>query len=119
MLNIQTHFSDSVLVVELDGRLLAENIVVVWNGIVAALDQQDTARIVVNLNGINFIDSRGLAVLVTWLKRCRARQGDLFLCQVNPTVLNVIELTRLNLAFTIFDDEETAVNAFIQSIANL
>ncbi len=112
MLNINTHFSDSVLIVELEGRLHVDNIMVVWNGITSALDRKDTARIVVNLNGVTFVDSRGLAVLINWLKQCRKKNGDLYLCQASPMVKNVIELTRLNLAFKIFEDEETAVQAF-------
>ena len=113
MLKINTQFKDSVLVIDLDGDLHVDNFMVVWNGNVSALDQKQTARIVVNMNEISFIDSRGLAVLITWLKRCRERSGDLFLCAVNPAVKNVIELTRLDMVFKMFEDEDTAVHAFV------
>ncbi|MCP4417897.1 MAG: STAS domain-containing protein [Chloroflexi bacterium] len=112
MLNINTHFSDSVLIVGLEGRLHVDNIMVVWNGITSALNEKNTARIVVNLNDVTFVDSRGLAVLINWLKQCRQKNGDMYLCQASPMVQNVIEMTRLNLAFKMFEDEETAVQAF-------
>ncbi|MCA9928421.1 MAG: STAS domain-containing protein [Anaerolineales bacterium] len=70
------------------------------------------AHLVVNLAGVNFIDSTGLATLVQGMKRARQQQGDLYLCCLQPPVRMVFELTRLDKAFAIFVNEEDALKAF-------
>ncbi len=80
-----------------------------------ALDRASTgtpAQVVLNLAGVSFIDLTALATMVQGLKRCRQRQGDLYLCGVQPHVYMVFELTRLNQAFSMFVDDRQAVQAF-------
>lgn len=71
----------------------------------------DSANIVVNMGGTTFVDSAGLAALVTGLKRCRSFGGDIYLCQLQPAVTVVIELTRMDKVFKIYDDEQAALAA--------
>lgn len=70
------------------------------------------AKIVVNLVGASFIDTTGLATLVTGMKRCRQGGGDLRLCGLAQPVRIIFELTRLDQAFGIFPDESAAVGSF-------
>ena len=69
-------------------------------------------QVVVNLAGVNFIDSTGLATLVQGMKHCRQEKGDLRLCGLQQPVRIIFELTRLDKAFEILTDEESAVNSF-------
>ncbi|MAS35701.1 MAG: anti-anti-sigma factor [Anaerolineaceae bacterium] len=71
----------------------------------------DSPDIIVNMGGTSFVDSAGLAALVTGLKRCRSFDGDLYLCQLQPAVTVVIELTRLDKVFKIYEDEQDALAA--------
>lgn len=71
----------------------------------------NTRYVVVNLKYVSFIDSSGLSMLVKGLKRCRQNGGDLYLCGLQPGVVIIFELTRLDKAFHIFDDESAAVTA--------
>ena len=68
--------------------------------------------IVVNLAGVNFVDSTAMATLVQGMKRCRERDGDLRLCALQQPVRMIFELTRLDRAFEIYQSEEDAVQAF-------
>ena len=52
-------------------------------------------RIVVDLAGVDFIDSTGLGVVVGGLKRVRAQDGALVLARAEPQVRKVFEITRL------------------------
>lgn len=71
-----------------------------------------SAKVVVNLSGVNFIDSSALAVLVKIMKRCREHGGDLKLCNLQQPVLIIFELTRLDKAVEIFKSEEAAIRSF-------
>lgn len=72
----------------------------------------DNAHVVVDLSGVNFLDSAALASLVKGMKRCREFQGDLFLSGLQQPVRIIFELTRLDKAFRIFTDTAEASTSF-------
>jgi anti-anti-sigma factor len=65
-------------------------------------------RLVIDLEGVSFIDSSGLSALVTGFKMARAAGGDVALANVAPPVRSIVELTRLHRIMDIFDDAEAA-----------
>jgi anti-sigma B factor antagonist len=110
-MNIKSRFAGDVTVLELNGRFDKNTAPIVrqW------LEKASTAApayVVVNLMNVNFVDSTALAVLVQGVKRCRQKEGDLFLCSIQQPVYMIFELTRLDRAFNIFPDEHHAVQAF-------
>lgn len=68
-------------------------------------------KFIVNLEGVNFIDSTALSTLVRGLKHCREKNGDLHLCCLQQPVRVIFELTRLDKAFDIYATEEEAQKA--------
>lgn len=68
-------------------------------------------QVVVDLEGVDFLDSTGLGVLVGGLKRLRSHDGDLKLVCTQRRILKVFEITGLTKVFEIFDDVETATNS--------
>jgi anti-sigma B factor antagonist len=68
-------------------------------------------KIVVDLEGVDFLDSTGLGVLVGGLKRLRSHDGDLTLVCTQHRILKVFEITGLTKVFAIFDSVDAAVAA--------
>jgi anti-sigma B factor antagonist len=66
-------------------------------------------RFAFDLSGVTFVDSSGLSVLVTALKKTRASGGDVALVGLTPPVRSLIELTRLQSSFWMFDDLDAAI----------
>jgi anti-sigma B factor antagonist len=64
--------------------------------------------IILDLTDVNFIDSSALAVMVRGMKRCRERNGELLLCGLRQSVRTIFELTRMERAFRIYDNEASA-----------
>jgi len=58
--------------------------------------------VVVDLDGVTFLDSIGLGVLVGGLRRVRAAGGDLLLVCSTPRLLDVFALIHLDRVFEIF-----------------
>ncbi len=75
---------------------------------------QDTPAIVLDMTGVEFIDSTGLSVLLTGLRSITLRGGRLALAISNPTVLRLFEITRLD---STFDIEPTLGDA-LQRVAS-
>jgi anti-sigma B factor antagonist len=67
-------------------------------------------RIVVDLEGVDFLDSTGLGVLVGALKRVRTHDGELSLVCTQPRILKVFEITGLTKVFSIHDTVDEAVS---------
>ena len=66
-------------------------------------------RVVVDLEGVDFIDSAGLGVLVGGLKRARSNEGDLVIVATGRSVTRVLELTGLTRVFEIHPSRAAAL----------
>lgn len=72
-------------------------------------DQQ--YRIVVDLEAVDFIDSTGLGVLISGLKRVRTHGGEFALVCTEPRILKVFEITGLVQVFPVHETVDQAVAA--------
>lgn len=66
-------------------------------------------RIVVNLTGVPYMDSSGVASLVKVLARARKIGASLVLVGLTPRVKSLFEITRLDKVFTLAPTEEEAM----------
>ncbi len=70
-------------------------------------------RIVVDMQGLEYISSRGLRALIATLKECRRwNRGDLRLCSMPTRVQEVFNLAGLTPLFKTFDNAVDAVGSF-------
>ena len=78
---------------------------------VAQVMREGHVNLLLDLNGVEYMDSSGLAVLLGTLRRVRERQGSLRLvCQVRP-VLRLLSLTGIDRLLPIHPDEDEALHA--------
>ena len=76
-----------------------------------SLVAQGKHHIVVDLEGVDFLDSTGLGVLVGALKRVRTHDGDLALVCTQSRIRKVFEVTGLTKVFSLYDSVDEAVAA--------
>lgn len=86
--------------VQLTGRLGATDSANAGAELVAILET-GSGVMHLDLTELKFVDSSGLSVFVALLKRARAADGELVLWDLDPIVLALFELTRLNEIFDI------------------
>lgn len=68
-------------------------------------------QIVVDLSGVPYMDSSGVASLVKLLARVRRGSGVLKLAALTPRVRSVFEITRLDTVFDIYPSREEALKS--------
>jgi len=71
----------------------------------------DARDIVVDLSGVDFLDSAGVGVLVGLFKHARLRGGRARFCGLTPGVRLVLELIQLDRIFEIYDDAAEALRS--------
>jgi len=98
---------DDVTVVQIAGRFDALTAPQIKSELHKLIEGGDI-RMVVSLEKMDFIDSAGLGVLVSCLRKTAAEGGDLRLAEVPPFCRSIFELTRLT---RVFDVTETAAQA--------
>ena len=67
--------------------------------------------VVVNLEGVDFLDSTGLGVLVGALKRVKAHEGSLALVCTQDKILKIFKITGLTKVFPIHGSVDEATQA--------
>lgn len=75
------------------------------------LVNQGSTKLIVNLEGVEFLDSTGLGVLVGGLKRVKSHDGTLALVCTKPKILKVFSITGLSKVFPIYDTVAQAASA--------
>lgn len=72
-------------------------------------------RIVLNLAGVNYIDSGGLGTLVALYASARSNGGVIKLANLTQRVGDLLQVTKLVTIFDIYDSEEKAIQSFQKS----
>ena len=70
---------------------------------------QGPARVVLNFTGLEYMNSGGIGMLVTLLVRANRQHQQLAACGLSTHYREIFELTRLDEAITIYDDEPSAL----------
>lgn len=80
---------------------------------VDTLFDENVSRFVFDLTNVEFMDSAGMAVLVSALKRARQKEGDVILIKPkSEATMRILLLTKLDRVFNIVTDVGQAVEAF-------
>jgi anti-sigma B factor antagonist len=101
-----------VTVLDMDGRItLGEGSSMLRELIRMTLDAGRT-KIVMNLAGIQYIDSTGLGELVSGYRLVKSQGGELKLLSLNKKVSDLLQITKLYAVFDIHNNEANAVASF-------
>ncbi len=102
---------DNVLVVSCSGRIVfGEETTELCKSVRSLLPQNP--QIILNLRGVDYVDSGGLGAVLGLVLSARILGGDIKICDPSSRVQNVLQLTRLISVIDIFAREEEAVAAF-------
>ena len=103
---------NGVLVMDLVGRLtLGPEVEILRSGLLAAVERGER-RILLNCNGLTYVDSAGVGELVSAYSAVVRLGGELKLLKPTGRLREVLQITRLDTLIPVCEDEETAVKAF-------
>nr|CAA9215482.1 hypothetical protein AVDCRST_MAG63-205 [uncultured Armatimonadetes bacterium] len=106
-LKIDTRMVDGKPVLDLTGEVDSYNSPKLRETMVALIDE-GSPDIVINMTGVDYIDSTGLGTLVGGLKRASEKSGTIRIICPNEQIYKVFNITGLVKVFPIFDNEQAA-----------
>jgi anti-sigma B factor antagonist len=110
-LSVQTQISGDVFILHCDGRIAyGDECAVLRERVVKML--AGTPKFIVNLIGVDYVDSEGLGMLVGLLVSARNRGGELKLASPRKRVRDLLRRTNLDGVFSVYENDDEAVAAF-------
>lgn len=70
------------------------------------------SKLVLNLDGVNYIDSTGFGMLLSILRTCKNNQSLLKLCSISPEVMELVKLLQLQTVFDIRNSLDESLKSF-------
>jgi anti-sigma B factor antagonist len=110
-MKLSTRTVDGILVVDCSGRIIFGEESASLRDTLRDLIPQNK-KIILNLSGVNYIDSGGLGTLVALYTSARNSGGSIKLANLTQRVGDLLQVTKLLTVFDVYDSEERALESF-------
>ena len=121
-MELETKNIDGITVIELAGRMTVDKIysltksiermVFPFTGKIQDSAGKSHSRVVLDMKGVEAIDSSGLGTILFLAKKCRALGGELKIVSIRPDVKTVFEIVKFDYIFDIYDSLDDAVQSY-------
>ncbi len=108
-MRIERREDGSVTVLTIEGVIKLGESATTFSRYLEGLLEEGIQSVVIDLAGIDYVDSTGLGELVGYLQKYTERGRRLGLLNPQSRILNLLKLTQLDETFPIFDSLEQAV----------
>jgi len=107
MADVQMINQDGILQVVLNGELVLANAALVKEEVKAQLNEA-APKVLVDLSKVDFVDSSGLGVLISWFKAVNEKQGVIVYCAMTAYVKKIVKISKLDKIFLLAENEAEA-----------
>jgi anti-sigma B factor antagonist len=111
-MTIQERASGSVTILDLDGKLVLGDGDVLLKDKVHSLVFQGHKQIVLNMGGVNYVDSSGLGALIAASVTAKNNGGQIRLLNLTKRLSDLLSIAKLTTVFDTFDKEADALRSF-------
>ena len=103
---------DGVTVIELQGSVLGGPDATTLNEMLHSLTEKRKKKIVVDLSGVESMNSSGLSMLITGLTTMKNAGGDLKIAAASKKIESLLMITKLSTVFELFPTVRKAIASF-------
>src|SRR2546427_4499771 len=107
-LEITRREREGIVIADLKGRITMGDEVNRFRGMVQSLVTAKTPNLILNMAGVDYIDSTGLGAVVMCATTLRKAAGSAKLVNLNRRNVELLVMTKLATIFEIFADEQDA-----------
>src|SRR3954454_18822436 len=104
---------DVTVVNFVDRKILDEqNIQIIGEQLFSLVDEVGRRKLLLNFGNVEYLSSAALGKLITLNKKLQSVGGRLILCNIDPQIYEVFEITKLDRFFNIQKEEQAALQSF-------
>jgi anti-sigma B factor antagonist len=108
-MDVQTRRAQDAIVIDVKGQVDLFSSPKMRAAILEAVNAANVSRVAINMTGVSYMDSSGVASLVEGLQLARTKNRSLVLFGLQQAAREVLELARLDKIFTIRASELEAL----------
>src|ERR1700683_2581119 len=110
--DIQEREREGITILDFKGRISAGPEATALREKVAEVTAAGKRNLVLNLAGVDYIDSTGLGALVVCVTGLRRIAGNMKLLHLNRRNIDLLVMANLDTVFEVFTDEQDAVSSY-------
>lgn len=103
---------NGIVILELKGNIMGGEDEAVFYDKLRELIEQNKKKVVLDLSKVEWINSRGLGILISGLTTMRNSNGQLKIARVVEKVKSLLTMTRLITVFDSYETVDEAVKSF-------
>jgi anti-sigma B factor antagonist len=111
-LHIKERQVENVIVLDMDGNMRIGEGGVVFHETIRRLLEEGERRILLNLAGVDNIDSSGLGELIASRNVLKKNDGQIKLLHLTKRVRDLMVITKLLTVFDVYESEPEAIDSF-------
>ena len=110
--DIRERQAGDVIILDMNGKITIGEGSVAVRSAIRRLLEGGKKKILLNLAGVNYIDSSGIGELVSSYSTISRDDGQLKLLNLTQKIRDLLAITKLLTVFDVYDDEQAALNSF-------
>ena len=111
-MTIQTYQKHNVTILTLEGDIMGGPEALQLNETINQLLDKGINRLVLDLSGVERMNSSGLGIMINALGNFKQNGGNLKLAALNPRIAHLLKVTRLTAIFEVYDTVDAAIASF-------
>ncbi len=111
-MNLSSKEIDGITVVALEGSVLGGPDATMLNDTLHKLTEKRKKKVVVDLSGVQSMNSSGLSMLITGLTTVKNAGGDLKIAAASKKIASLLVITKLSTVFELYPTVKKAIASF-------
>lgn len=105
----------NILSIVLNGSILAKTDAEEVTALIEEEIENGNNKVIIDLGGLDYMNSTGINVFISYLTKCRNSGGELVIANVSPKVEQLLVITKLFSVFTVAESAEEGLNKLLQT----
>ncbi len=111
-MKLSDYEKDGVFILEPKGKIMGGPDATLLHEKLHECIDQGKKKVIINLSGVDWMNSTGLGILISGLTTLRNNDGELKLANVTDKIQSLLTITKLVTVFEAYDSIEEALKSF-------
>jgi len=111
-MRLSTKETSGVVVINLEGSVLGGPDATALNDVLHKLIEKKKKKVLVDLSGVETMNSSGLSMLIGALQTMRNAGGELKICSASKKIESLLVITKLSTVFELYPTNKKAIQSF-------